>query len=113
MENKPIINIRGIDCNPEVEEKFNAWYNETHIPMLLNFKGLRSAARYRRIGDDEQFPGYLAIYEFDDAKDFEEYNRSPELEAVREEMKVSWPTEPKGYESKWRVQYELIKSWGK
>ena len=113
MENRPVINVRGLDCSPEVEEKFNTWLNKTHIPMLLKFKGMRRVASYKKMGDDEQFPKYLAIFEFEDSDAFEEYSKSPELAAAIEEMKVSWPASATCFESKWRVQYELVESWEK
>ena len=106
-----VINVRGMDCEAEVEKKFNEWYNEVHIPMLLKNAHLKSAARYKRIGDDNSNPKYLAIYEFEDIESFEKYNNSPEMAKVLEEMKQTWPTG--GFESKWRIQYEEIKSWKK
>ena len=32
---------------PEVEEEFNKWYNEVHVPMLLTIKGLTGVTRYK------------------------------------------------------------------
>ena len=71
MENNGMINLRWFDCPPEVEEKFNKWYNETHIPMLLKSGQIENVTRYRRIGDDKTFPKYLTIYEFEDLEAFE------------------------------------------
>jgi len=41
MADKPMINIVSTRCQPKDVEKFNKWYNEVHIPMLLKFKVLR------------------------------------------------------------------------
>ncbi len=106
-----ILNIRGMDCPPELEEKFNKWYSETHIPMLMKNPQMKAATRFKRIGDDKTYPKYVAIYEFDSQGDFDKYNASPEIKAAIEESKQSWPKG--GYESKWRVQYEEIKAWKK
>ena len=109
MENKPVINIMAMDFgDPAKEEEFNTWYN-AHIPMLLKHKGMQKAARYKRIGDDEQLAKYIAIYSFDSLKDFEEYDKSPERTASHD-VGVK---RPEGVERRWRGQYELIKSWGK
>lgn len=72
---------------------------------------MRKAACYKRVGDDDKYPDYISILEFDNLKALEEYGTNPELAAAVEERKNSWPSG--GYERKWRVQYELIKSWGK
>lgn len=112
MQRKPaIINIRGTDCPPELEEKFNRWYDETHIPMLLESGEIKAVTRYKRIDDDNSYPKYAAIYEFENWQAFERYQKSKSLLEAREEIKQSWPD--KRYESKWSVQYEVIKSWNK
>ena len=111
METRPVINIIGTRCRPEVEEKFNTWYNEIHIPMLLKFKGLREVTRYRILEPSEEYPQHLNIYEFDSRQAFEEYETSPEFTAAVDEMQETW--REGGWERKWRVQYEVIKTWRK
>ena len=48
------------DVPPEVEDEFNRWYNEEHIPERLSIPGVLSAARYEAI---EGGPKHLACYE--------------------------------------------------
>ncbi|MFC1929663.1 EthD family reductase [Chloroflexota bacterium] len=109
MEAKSVINMRGIDCPPELEEKFNKWYEETHIPMLLKTGEVRSVTRYKRAGDDGNYPKYLAVYEFENQQAFEKYKNSPEMVAALEDVKKTWPD--KKYESKWSTQYEAMRTW--
>ena len=109
MGTKPIIHIVATQCQPEAEEKFNRWYNEVHIPLLLKFKGLKEVTRYRIIKEAEESPRYLAIYQFEKQKDYEAFESSPDLAAAREELKESW--KEGGFEIKWRAQYEAIKTW--
>ena len=109
MGNKPIINVVATQCQPEDEEKFNKWYDEIHIPMLLKFKGITEVTRYKIISESEEYPKYLTIYEFENQNTFEVFQTSSELAAVREEMNKTW--KDKGFETKWRVQYELTKTW--
>jgi len=111
METGTVINVVATLCPPETEEKFNQWYNEIHIPLLLKCKALKSATRYKILNESENHPNYLAIYEFDSREAYKEYEASPELAAAIEEMQDTW--KQKEYESKWRVQYELIQSWQK
>lgn len=109
METKPVINILGTRCRPEDEEKFNKWYEEVHIPLLLRFKGLKAVTRYKITGEAEEYPKYLAIYKFDSQEAYQAYETSPELAAAREEMRETW--KEGGFEIKWRVQYESMKTW--
>ena len=111
METKPVINLRGTNCLPEVEETFNTWYDDTHIPMLLKSGEISEVTRYGRIGDDEKFPKYLVIYQFENLAAFERFEASPEGAAAIKEVKSTWPAG--GYESKWRVQYEATRTWKK
>lgn len=46
-----------------IEDRFNAWYDEHHIPIRMATEGFLSAQRYR-MGDERN---YLAIYEMVDA----------------------------------------------
>ncbi len=82
MTDKPIILIRATQCQPEVEEKFNKWYDEIHIPLLLKFKGITEVTRYKLMTETEEYPKYLAIYTFESQSAFEAYETSPELAAA-------------------------------
>jgi len=109
MATTPIISIIATQCRPEVEEKFNSWYDEIHIPLLLKFKGIKAVTRYKIINETEEYPTYLTVYEFESQKSYEAYTNSPELAAAREEMSETW--KEGDFEIKWRVQYESIKTW--
>lgn len=111
MKDKPIINIVGTECQPEYEEEFNKWYDEVHIPLLLKFRGLKKARRYKIIGGGKGCPQYLAVYEFESQQAFEEYGTSQELAAALEDMKITW--KGREFELSMRVQYGLIGSWNK
>jgi len=109
MATTPIINIIATHCRPEVEEKFNRWYDEIHIPLLLKFKGIKEVTRYKIINETEEYPTYLTVYEFESQKAYEAFTTSPEYAAARKEMSETW--KEGGFEIKWRVQYEPIKTW--
>jgi len=111
METRPVIHIVGTRCQPQVEEKFNIWYDQTHIPMLLKFNGLRGATRYKISKAGEGYPEYISIYEFDNRQAFEAYETSSELAAALDEMRETW--RDGGWETVWRVQYEAMKTWRK
>ena len=103
-----IVNIVATECTGD-EAKFNKWYNEVHIPMLLKFKGVKGASRYKQVGENKEHPTYLAFYEFENAEALEALHKSPEFAAAMEEMKETW--KDGGLELKWAVPYEHIKTW--
>jgi len=107
----PVINIVGTRCHPDDDAKFNKWYDEVHIPMLMKSKLLKKATRYKSAFEPKGYPTYVTIYEFDSKKDFEAYEKSPELAAGRQEMSETWKARP--FEMLWRVQYEMIRTFKK
>jgi len=112
MHGKPVIFLLATGCAPELEEKFNNWYDATHIPMLLKSKWLQGVTRYKLAPVTQgEYPEYLAIYEFDDRQAFEAWFSGPERHAAREEMQDTWAD--KAFEIKWRVVYEPLKTWHK
>jgi len=48
------------DVPPEVEDEYNRWYNEEHIPERLGITGVLNAARYVAL---QGGPKHLACYE--------------------------------------------------
>jgi len=55
------------DVDPEQEEDFNRWYDEVHLPDLLQIDGFVGARRYKLSGPApralQPASRYLAIYE--------------------------------------------------
>ncbi len=90
MGKKPVLNMVATQCQPEVEEEFNKWYDEIHIPLLLKFKGIKEVIRYKIINETEEYPTYLTVYEFESQKAYEAFTTSPEYAAAREEMSETW-----------------------
>ena len=111
MEEKPIIHIVAIQCEPGIDKKFNKWYDEIHVPMIFKFKGMKEATRYKIVTDAGEYTNYLAIYKFESQSSFNAYENSPELAAARAESRETW--KEGGRETKWRVQYELLETWEK
>jgi len=109
MENKPVILIVGTRCTPEKEEKFQRWYNEIHIPLLFKFPGMTGVKRWKLLAEGDEYPQYLAIYEFESQSAYEKFLNSPEREAATQEMNETWK-EGK-FEVVWRVQYGVLNTW--
>ena len=112
MQEKSTVYLVGARCTPELDEEFNRWYDETHIPMLLKSPWLEGVTRYKLAPVMEgDYPEYLVICEFKSRQAFEAWVSGPEVHAAREELKETW--KDKDLEIKWRVVYEPLKTWGK
>lgn len=101
-----MIIMGGVDCTPEVETRFNQWYDETHIPILMKSGEIERVKRFKRIGDDENYPKYLIVYELANWEAYERYENSPAKAEAMAEMKESWSTG--GAKRRWRALYEVI-----
>ncbi len=108
MAKARIINAVATECAPENDVKFNKWYNEVHVPMLMKYKGIKKVTRYRMI---DAKPRFLAVYEYDSREDLDNLPNSPEFKAAIAEMGETWkgamPT------ITWAISCEPIKVWGK
>jgi antibiotic biosynthesis monooxygenase (ABM) superfamily enzyme len=109
MAKGKIINIIVTECAPENDAKFNKWYNEVHIPMLMKYKGIKKVTRYRVIGEEEQRPKFIAIYEYDTKDDLDTLPKTPEFQEAIAEMQETW----KGNmpDIKMAISAEPIETW--
>jgi hypothetical protein len=69
---KAILVVQANPSNPEREDEFNRWYNETHLPDVLRVEGYIAAQRFRVVEGVPLAEGlpppphrYLAVYELD------------------------------------------------
>ena len=73
---RALYTVHSRPSSPEREDEYNDWYDNVHLPDLLNVKGVVGASRYRvakaQQGGPVEGPQYLAIYEVDieDVQDF-------------------------------------------
>jgi antibiotic biosynthesis monooxygenase (ABM) superfamily enzyme len=109
MAKAKILNIVATECAPENDAKFNKWYNEVHIPMLMKYKGIKKVTRYRIIEEKAARPRFLAIYEFDTKKDLDELSKSQAFRDAIAEMQETWKGQM--FDIKWAVTGEPIKTF--
>ena len=69
---------------PEQEAAFNRWYNEEHVPQVLQFPGLVSARRYRALEGEDKYR-YMAVYEVKDEATYRKLIDSDHMKALRAE----------------------------
>ena len=115
MDADSVLLLVGMECAPEAEERFNEWYNE-HIPIMLKFPGMKAATRYKITEANEEYPSYLAIYEFQNQQALEEYKTSPERAEAQKHAEERRRAEDPGEKNpylRWRVTYRALKTWSK
>lgn len=76
MDSRHYLHIVRVDIDPEVEEAFNRWYDEVHLPTLLGCPGWLSARRFVAMDGG---PKYAAVYEISGPEAYE----SPEFLRVK------------------------------
>ncbi len=64
------------------EDAFNRWYNEEHVPHVLQFKGLVSARRYKALEGEETYQ-YMAVYELQDEATYRRFIASEHMKTLR------------------------------
>jgi antibiotic biosynthesis monooxygenase (ABM) superfamily enzyme len=94
-----ILLIVRTDVAPEMEEEFNRWYNEEHIPLLLRVPGVLWAKRGMNTGEGQK---YIAVYEHESI----EVQRTP---AYRNALDTDWTHKIRPYLRNFaREIYELL-----
>lgn len=104
-----VINVVATECKPEIDKKFNDWYNDVHVPLLMKYPGIKKTTRYRLAGEPGACPQYLAIYEYESKEAMAAQPQSPEFAAAIAEMQETW--KDGGFDIRWAGAYEPIKSW--
>jgi hypothetical protein len=109
MAKTRIINAVATECSSKNNAKFNKWYNEVHVPMLMKYKGIKKVTRYRFIEEKAEKPRFLAVYEYDTREDLDGLSKSPEFGAAIAEMQETWKGDMP--DIKWAISCEPIKTW--
>jgi Domain of unknown function (DUF4286) len=71
------------------EAAFNRWYNEEHVPQVLQFNGAVSGRRYKQILGEDTFE-YLALYEFASEEIFRRFLDSDHLKTLVKEYDANF-----------------------
>lgn len=116
MTPQTVIWTVGIQCPAEDEDKFNTWYDDIHVPMLLKGDLVKKVTRFKladetyHVGTTTQVcPNYLTIYEFESPALFDAWMNSPARAEAGEDKTNTWGD--KVYEVKWASRYNLITAW--
>jgi antibiotic biosynthesis monooxygenase (ABM) superfamily enzyme len=103
----------GLQCRSEDDDKFNRWYDEVHVPMLLKGNHVAKVTRYKLASETYdvapgamQCPTYQTIYEFEDQDAFESWMRGEDRAAAGIDKAEMWGD--RGYEVVWAGRYDVM-----
>ena len=71
------------------EAAFNKWYNNEHVPQVLQFNGAVSGRRYKKILGEDKYE-YMAMYEFANEATFERFQKSDYLNELITEYNANF-----------------------
>ena len=72
------------------EAAFNRWYNQEHVPQVLQFPGLVSARRYKVLEGDDTYQ-YMAVYELQDEAAYRRLMASEHMKLLVKEYDAHFP----------------------
>jgi heme-degrading monooxygenase HmoA len=107
MDRQRVILVVGTNPPPGKEAEFNIWYDNVHIPMLLKAPGMVRATRYQLVGEEDENPEYLAIYELEDEAGMAKFAQSPEAAAAHKQRREQWAGGP-DFSISWRANYQVL-----
>lgn len=93
--------VRSSPKTPELEDEYNSWYTDVHIPEVLETPGFRAVTRYK-LFDDQSGQGakYLAIWEIE-ADDIPAAAKALQEQAVKDGWQLDDAIDP----SSMAIQY--------
>lgn len=95
----------------EYDDEFSQWYEETHIPLLMESGLLKGVVKYKLDCDsftENQNPSYLVAYEFEDRESFELWKISEEKMVAHDEAENTWG---RGFRARWGGVFLFQKRW--
>ncbi len=115
MTDSPVIWTVGLQCRPEDEDRFNRWYDEVHVPMLLEGGQVARVTRYRLATETyDAAPGamtcptYQTIYEFETHDRFDAWMNGEERAAAGKDKAAGRDERP--YDVVWAARYDVMSS---
>jgi antibiotic biosynthesis monooxygenase (ABM) superfamily enzyme len=111
MAKPRILNIIIMECAPGDEAEFNKWYNDSHIPMLLDIGGFQKVTRYRIKTNAKEKPRFAAVYEFDNQEALDAFEQNPRLKDAMEDMNQA--QQRLSFDLQTVLLCEPIKAWEK
>ena len=77
MENVPVITMSARTIPPEIEERYNLWYNTAYGPIYLKTPGIKGIDRYEIIKKNRALPGEINLYHGESFESFKKVYSNP------------------------------------
>jgi len=121
IENAPFLHLEACRFTAEDSEKYNKWFvdycSNIFIPLFMKQHGLQGYDYFKYIGVsvmhnifETEYPTYFSAIYFENMKDFENFEKSNELEVCKKTLRDIFP---RGLKYEWYVQYQLVRSYKK
>jgi hypothetical protein len=84
-----VVTVVGVEITAGKEDIVNNWYNNTHIPLIMKYSGVKKAVRYKKLSggvNSDSLPTYIAVYYYPTAADKTNQSTSPEWQKVLDNM---------------------------
>jgi hypothetical protein len=108
MVSYPYIHIGGNTFSPEIEERYNNWYNHVYEPELLNkLPGRRANRRYKLLEGNTGYPQYFGIHYYENERSLNNVIESRERRTYDADRDTTFAGK---FEIIWRGHYELVKN---
>lgn len=104
------LTVVGSDMLADSAASVNKWYDSTHIPLLMQYTGLKKSVRFQNAASGVT-PGYFAFYNYKDSADWAGFKTSAPRDTANKELAAHWVNGE--YTMTLAISYQKIKSWVK
>ena len=104
-----VLYVVRIKISTGVEQAWNQWHNGEHIPMVLALPGFLSVRKFRSMNSTEKEAEYIVCYELRNIAAYENYVKSDEGEALRQQYLDAFGTKTKIERWTWVECFSLTK----
>ena len=85
MESERVLYIVKSIVDPKVEDEWNMWHTNSHVPDVLKEPGFLGATKFRQAEPAGDKAEYWTIYEMRGMKAYQEYRASEAAKKLRSE----------------------------
>ncbi len=93
----------------EIEEEWNQWHNEQHIPQVLTQPGFIGVRKFRTITNDRRQAEYFILYELRNQAAYEKYVQSEDGELLRQQFLDKYGSKIKITRYAWLETFQTMK----
>jgi heme-degrading monooxygenase HmoA len=79
----------------KIEEQWNKWHNNEHIPMISTVPGFLQVRKFRCLSNNPQEADYFVVYELRNREAYDLYVKSEEGQRIRQHYLDAWGSRSK------------------